>query len=49
MSARYASAVKPYRRKLSGEGAETGTVLITRDRWKSFPLAGDGVSSIAHG
>jgi hypothetical protein len=37
MSARYASAVNPYRRKLSGEDAETGTVLITKDRWKSFP------------
>jgi len=29
--------VKPYRRKLSGEDAETGTILITKGRWKAFP------------
>lgn len=29
--------MKPYRRKLSGEDADTGTVLITKDRWRAFP------------
>ena len=29
--------MKPYRRKLSGQGAETGTILITKDGWNAFP------------
>jgi hypothetical protein len=29
--------VKPYRRKLSREDADTGTILITKDRWRAFP------------
>ena len=29
--------MKPYRRKLSREDAETGTILITKDRWPAFP------------
>jgi hypothetical protein len=28
---------KPYRRKLSREDADTGTILITKDRWSTFP------------
>jgi hypothetical protein len=28
--------VKPYRRKLSREDADTGTILITKDRWRVF-------------
>jgi hypothetical protein len=37
VSARYAWVVRPYRRKLSGEDAGTGTILITKDRWRAFP------------
>jgi hypothetical protein len=29
--------VKPYRHKLSREDADTGTILITKDRWRAFP------------
>lgn len=29
--------MKPYRRKLSREDADTGTILITKDRWRAFP------------
>jgi len=29
--------MKPYRRKLSREDADTGSVLITKDRWRVFP------------
>jgi hypothetical protein len=29
--------MKPYRRKLSREDAETATILITKDRWPAFP------------
>jgi len=29
--------MKPYRRKLSAEDVDTGTILITKDRWSSFP------------
>ena len=29
--------VKPYRRKLSREDAGTGSILITKDRWRAFP------------
>lgn len=29
--------MKPYRRKLSREDADTGTILITKDRWSAFP------------
>jgi hypothetical protein len=29
--------MRPYRRKLSREDAETGTILITKDRWRDFP------------
>ncbi len=29
--------MKPYRRKLSREDAGTGTILITKDRWRTFP------------
>lgn len=29
--------MKPYRRKLSSEDANTGSVLITKDRWRAFP------------
>lgn len=36
-SARYAAAVKPYRRRLSGEDAATSTILITKDRWSALP------------
>jgi hypothetical protein len=28
---------KPYRRKLSRGDADTGTILITKDRWSMFP------------
>ena len=28
---------RTYRRKLSREDAETGTLLITKDRWSMFP------------
>jgi len=30
-------AMKPYRHKLSREDAETGSILITKDRWRTFP------------
>jgi hypothetical protein len=30
-------SLRPYRRKLSAEDAETGTILITKDRWSMFP------------
>jgi hypothetical protein len=30
-------AAATYRRRLSREDAETGTVLITKDRWRLFP------------
>jgi len=29
--------MKPYRRKLSREDAETGTLLIEKSRWRLFP------------
>jgi hypothetical protein len=29
--------MKPYRRKLSSEDAATGSILITKDRWRDFP------------
>jgi len=29
--------MKPYRRRLSAEDAETGTVLIEKGRWPDFP------------
>ncbi len=29
--------MKPYRRKFSREDADTGTILITKDRWCVFP------------
>jgi hypothetical protein len=29
--------VKPYRRTLSREDADTGTILVTKDRWRAFP------------
>jgi hypothetical protein len=29
--------MKPYRRKLSAEDAETGTILIEKTRWTDFP------------
>ena len=29
--------MKPYRRKLSREDAETGTLLIAKSRWRRFP------------
>jgi len=29
--------MKPYRRKLSSEDAGTGSILITKDRWRDFP------------
>jgi hypothetical protein len=29
--------MKPYRRKLSSEDAETGTILIEKSRWRAFP------------
>ena len=28
---------RPYKRKLSREDAETGSILITKDRWRHFP------------
>jgi hypothetical protein len=31
------AASRTYRRKLSHEDAETGTLLITKDRWSMFP------------
>jgi hypothetical protein len=29
--------MQPYRRKLSGEDAATGTILIAKARWRAFP------------
>lgn len=29
--------MKPYRRRLSPEDADTGSILITKDRWRDFP------------
>lgn len=29
--------MKPYRRKLSREDADTGSILVTKDRWRAFP------------
>ncbi len=34
---RYAACVKPYRRKLSRQDAETGSILIEKSRWREFP------------
>ncbi len=29
--------MKPYRRKLSSEDADTASILVTKDRWRDFP------------
>ena len=30
-------SMKPYRRKLSGEDADTGSILILKTDWRAFP------------
>ncbi len=34
---RYAGRVKPYRRKLSSEDVNTGSILVEKRAWRAFP------------